>query len=480
MAIYLRQIKCSLLALVVLALLSLPTMAEPNDQPVLIVTTDLGQDPDDQQSLVRLLHYLDRVQLAGIITNADNNSEDEAAVLRDDLAHQLIDAYGEVEQNFRIHAPTFPSASYLHQLVKKGSDKNGRNIPYQNYVGAAHDTEGSDWIINVVDQSKSRVNVAVWGGACDLAQALWRIRHERSEAEQDEFIDKLQVYFIGKQDSSNDWILQQFQGLKIILSLAENGNSWDSTYRGMFLGGDLSTTSREWMEHNIIGQNPITKLYPDKAWTGGKNKNPHGVMKEGDSPSLLYFLSNGLNVPEKPEYGGWGGRFQQKQDNRFRDTQEYAYTDTTNRGALAPQATVFRWRTDFQNDFANRVKWATASRYEEANHYPVIQMRNGYCEGELIQEIEIAHEKKLQLDASLSFDPDGDALQFEWILYPEASGLESTDHIHLDGTDTEKVTLSFNNTKEEDIHLILKVSDQRAIPLSSYKRFLIKRKAFLH
>ncbi|MEM7574786.1 MAG: nucleoside hydrolase-like domain-containing protein [Bacteroidota bacterium] len=27
-------------------------------RPVLIVTTDLGQDPDDQQSLVRLLHFV--------------------------------------------------------------------------------------------------------------------------------------------------------------------------------------------------------------------------------------------------------------------------------------------------------------------------------------------------------------------------------------------------------------------------------------
>ena len=36
-------------------------------KPILIVTTDIGQDPDDQQSMVRLLHYADKFQLAGII-----------------------------------------------------------------------------------------------------------------------------------------------------------------------------------------------------------------------------------------------------------------------------------------------------------------------------------------------------------------------------------------------------------------------------
>ena len=38
--------------------------------------------------------------------------------------------------------------------------------------------------------------------------------------------------------------------------------------------------------------------YPNRIWA-----------TEGDSPSFLYVYSNGLNDPEHPEYGGWGGRF---------------------------------------------------------------------------------------------------------------------------------------------------------------------------
>jgi len=43
-------------------------------KPLLIVTTDIGQDPDDQQSMVRLLHYANEVDIAGLIANADDQA----------------------------------------------------------------------------------------------------------------------------------------------------------------------------------------------------------------------------------------------------------------------------------------------------------------------------------------------------------------------------------------------------------------------
>ena len=38
--------------------------------PRLLVTTDIGGDPDDQQSLVRLMVYANEFDLEGIITSA--------------------------------------------------------------------------------------------------------------------------------------------------------------------------------------------------------------------------------------------------------------------------------------------------------------------------------------------------------------------------------------------------------------------------
>ena len=31
---------------------------------------------------------------------------------------------------------------------------------------------------------------------------------------------------------------------------------------------------------------------------------------EGDTPSFFRLIPNGLNQPEHPDYGGWGGRYQ--------------------------------------------------------------------------------------------------------------------------------------------------------------------------
>lgn len=34
-------------------------------------------------------------------------------------------------------------------------------------------------------------------------------------------------------------------------------------------------------------------------------------LHEGDSPSLLYFMPNGLSKPDEPTWGCWGGQFKQ-------------------------------------------------------------------------------------------------------------------------------------------------------------------------
>ena len=243
-------------------------------KPRLIVTTDIGQDPDDEQSMVRLLHYANEFNIERIIANADNNSEKELPVLKDFIIHNMIDAYGKIESNLKLHDPDYPASTLLHSIVKRGCYGNGVRVPFNEYIGEEKDTEGSDWIIHVVDMKDDRpVGIAVWGGACDLAQAIWKVKTTRSQQDKDEFIRKLRVYFIGKQDSSNDWIISNFSKMWLILALDRVGNIWESGYRGMFWGGDMSNTAKDWLHKNIIELNPLAQMYPDKAYTGGENKN---------------------------------------------------------------------------------------------------------------------------------------------------------------------------------------------------------------
>lgn len=258
--------------------------------PNLIITTDIGQDPDDEQSMVWLLHYANDFNILGLIANADSNYDHEPPELRTDLIYSMIEAYDSIVPNLKKVDLNYPSASYLKKLAKNGCSGNGRAIPVMDYIGKGKSTEGSEWIIKQVDLSKELVHISIWGGACDLAQALFDVRNTWSPSEVQQFVHKLRVYFIGQQDSSNQWIIDHFPNLWLVLGLAYDGNSWNSSYRGIFLGGDMQLTSREWLTNNVIGQNALGNLYPKKTWTKGGTINPYGAMKEGDTASFLFLM----------------------------------------------------------------------------------------------------------------------------------------------------------------------------------------------
>jgi hypothetical protein len=106
-------------------------------------------------------------------------------------------------------------------------------------VGPGNDTEGSEWIISVVDSPDPRpVNFSIWGGTADLAQALWKVRQERSSDEIRAFIAKIRVHATGDQDAAGPWIREQFPDLFYVLNRSHDGDKWKSCYRGMFVGGN--------------------------------------------------------------------------------------------------------------------------------------------------------------------------------------------------------------------------------------------------
>jgi hypothetical protein len=232
----------------------------------------------------------------------------------------------------------------------------------------------------------------------------------------------------------------------------------------------MSTTSSAWLHKNIIDLNPLAQMYPDKAYTGGENKNPHMAMKEGDSPSLLYFLNNGLNSPEQPSWGGWGGRYTLVRDQFYRDASDTYFDEQSGKEIKSQRATVFRWRPDFQNDFASRVRWAV-SNYEDANHAPNINVNGHQGNNPIFLRTEPG--KLIRLDASRSTDPDGDVLTYHWMLYTEA-GTYAGDLKIIDA-DQKIVTLKIpEDEKGKNLHVILSVSDVAELTLTSYKRMVIE------
>jgi hypothetical protein len=315
------------------------------ERPRLAVLTDIGGDPDDQQSLVRLMVYSNELEIEALIASASGTrGELKESVTRPDLILATIDAYDRVRPNLVRHAQGWPTADALRRVVKSGNRYRERA-----HIGAEHDTEASRWLIERIDAgSPDRpLNVSIWGGQTDLAQALWRVKHDRGDAGLGSFVQRLRVYDIGDQDGIADWIGEEFPGLFYILARAPQGrDKREATYRGMYLTGDESLTSREWVEANVRSRGPLGALYPTRTWTA---PNRHACLKEGDTPSWFYFLPPGGNVAADPAHPGWGGQFRRDESGWFRDLPRDDGVD--------PRETVSRWRPQFQADFARRMAW---------------------------------------------------------------------------------------------------------------------------
>jgi hypothetical protein len=68
--------------------------------PRLAVLTDIGGDPDDQQSLVRLMVYANEFEIEVFIaTAAGTRGELKQSVTRPGLIREIVEAYGQVRPN---------------------------------------------------------------------------------------------------------------------------------------------------------------------------------------------------------------------------------------------------------------------------------------------------------------------------------------------------------------------------------------------
>ena len=100
----------------------------------------------------------------------------------------------------------------------------------------------------------------------------------------------------------------------------------------------------EWINKNIRqGHGPLGAAYPRSGW----DPEAPGVW-EGDSPSFLHLVSGlrGVNNPEQPDQGGWGGKFVQTDPEK-----DHWFDDPI--GAKA----VYMWKADYQEEFKHRADW---------------------------------------------------------------------------------------------------------------------------
>lgn len=234
----------------------------------------------------------------------------------------------------------------------------------------------------------------------------------------------------------------------------------ESAYRGMYLGGDESLTSLAWLdEHVRKDHGPLGAMYPPRTWT---DPNPHGALKEGDTPSWLYFLPVGLSDPEHPEYGSWGGRFQHVAGNRYGDAKDKVDKVTDAR------ATVWRWRQAVQNEFQARMDWCYLPK-ERANHPPVPEGHSERTPPPL--SLTVAPGSTLDLDGKFK-DPDGDEIHYRWFVYPEAGTYPGEVALNEINEPATSLTIP-RDFGGHTLHVICEATDTGTPPLTRYRRFIL-------
>lgn len=440
---------------------SAPAGAEQKHR--VIVLTDIGNEPDDSESFVRFLLYTNDFEVEGL---AATTSTWQRTRVQPQLLRERIDAFAKVLPNLRRHAEGYPDAAHLAGVIRSGSPAFG-----MQGVGRGKDTEASRLIIEVVDRTDARpVYIPIWGGAADLAQALWTVRATRTPEQVRQFVAKLRVYSISDQDDAGPWVRQNFPELFWIASVHGWGQYQMATWIG--ISGDVrrpdkwpasETVTNEWLEKSVR-RGPLGALYP-----------PHMYIMEGDTPSFLGLIHNGLNDPEHPEYGSWGGRYIQVYEGAGHraDTTD-VYVDGEGKRWASNQATVFRWRRAFQNDFAARIGWTLTSDRSKANHSPALVL-NGVA-GTKSVSIQAKAGSSVQLDAAGSRDPDGDELSYRWWQYLEPSNRpgEITPAIAIAGVNGASAQFIAPAVKSPTVfHVILEVADSGSPMLTSYRRALV-------
>lgn len=275
-----RRAAKALLSLLFFMMISFIAMSQ---QPVplkprILISTDIGgTDPDDNQSMAHFLMYSHLFETEGLVSSPSYGNGMTKDILR------MIDLYEKDLPQLAKFQSGYPPANTLRSICKQG--RHGA----APFVGYASPTEGSDWIIKCAKKEREQALwILVWGGLEDLAQAL----HDAPEIQH-----KIKVYWIGgpnKKWSANSYayLVENFPNLWFM--------ECNGSYNGFFSDNDAPDS--------LTNENYYHQYIHQAGHLGDDFKNYYkGVVKMGDTPSLLYMMDGD---PDNPFKESWGGSFE--------------------------------------------------------------------------------------------------------------------------------------------------------------------------
>lgn len=440
-----------LVAFLGLTLLAAAASASTEERLRLIIETDAGGDPDDEQSLVRFLLYASEWDIEGIIANrpqarSGENKNHERTGLG--IVRRQLNAYGQCWTNLVKHDPRYPSLDQLWGRTVAGYDDT---------------SEAVDLIVAAVDRADPRpVWYSDWGtdhGAStnNLRRALDRVLKERGPEGYARFKKRLRL-------TSYDAFREHTEKIPPVFPLwvdtfrpPLDGKRWYHRFSALTAtagGFDIERDAR-------TGHGPLGALYP---------LNTTHRQKEGDSMTFIYLLPTGMNDPEQPAWGSWGGRYGPMTNTPARPyywaNQFDAWRGSTNR-----DNSLSRWAVALQNDFRARLDWCVADHFKKANHPPVLRLNGDDSKALLFLKAKPG--QTITLSAAGSRDPDGQALKYSWSPYPEAGTYPG--EIRLESESGESTALIVPRVDQpQTIHIILQAEDNGTPSLFAYRRAIIE------
>lgn len=434
------------IAVLLLSLVSLNIKSSgQSTKPRVIAMTD--GEIDDRSSMIRFLLYTNDIELEAIIQT--NSVYQRRGWSSDKWVEKQIDAYEQVYHNLKIHDPAYPTPDELRSKLYVGDEdsshivvdrQSNRRFPGMEPVidpAKWRDTPGSDKIVEVLLENDPRpVHIQAWGGGNTAARAFYKLKTEFPN-DYDRAISKVVMYNIWYQDGAGSYIERYHPKVTMVISYNFSG-TWDygsQRYTYQFVK-DLM--------HN--GRNPLGALYPQD------------YISEGDSPSFLYSIANGLRSYEDPAYGGWGGRFYKVYGNVYRDVDKGSY---------------LQWIEFANRDFEARLSYCVAEKFENANHKPVIKIIGGLDRtvksGETVELAAEINDPDSQASATSRRPMTASAL---WWQYKEAGTYDGI--VETSDPRTNKITfIAPVVTRPSTIHMILEASDRGTPRLTSFARVII-------
>ncbi len=446
--VMIRELSLVLGGIIFISLLTPALTSSAADERLrVIIETDAGGDPDDEQSLVRFLLYTNEWDVEGIIANRElaidgENLNSERTGLG--IVRRLVDAYSESYPNLRKHDPRYPKPEVLLARTVSGVNDDGMNL-----------------VLAAVDKRDRRpiwfCNWGTIGGAApsSLKRALDKVLTERGPEGYARFKNRIRL-------SSDDQFGEH------TTSTAPPWKLWIDTFRPeierrrwyhRFSAITAKAGGFDIQRDVRTGHGPLGALYP---------LNTTHAQKEGDSMTFLYLIPTGMNDPEQPDWGSWAGRYAVREPQT--PTHYWATAQDTWNGTTHRENTLARWAEDLQSDFRARMDWCVKP-YAEANHPPKA-MLNGE-KGMDIVRLRAIPGSTAKLSARASSDPDRHPLAYHWSVYPEAGTYAGAVALSESAAETTSLRIP-PDSAGKTIHVILAVRDSGSPPLAAYRRAIIQ------